>query len=145
MARASMWRHLEKIVHDRSSKKGPRGRAPRPLVLERLEARLALTGASLLNGHFDQGVDGLEGWSVTDPTLVMVDSDHKAVLRESAIDLEVDLFQDFQIAPEAQTLSFTLSDLTFDDQHFPGDAPDAFGVSLLDPFSLSPIVSTVNN
>ena len=58
-------------------------------------------------------------------------------------DPEVDLFQDFRFSPSPSTLSFTLSDLTFDDLFDSGYLPDAFGVALVDPFTPQFLVTTV--
>src|SRR5262249_49544125 len=112
-------------------------------ALEPLEGRMLLT-SSLVNGGFDQGADGLEGWQLTDASLVTVNQDHRAVVRESATEVEVDLFQDFGIPSDATTLAFTLSDMTFDNLLAPDETPDAFGVSLLDSSTLSPLVGTVD-
>src|SRR5262249_10214040 len=83
-------------------------------------------------------------WTVSDPARVTVDAFHKAVLSESAADLEVHLYQDFVIPAGSKVLAFTLSGLTTDEQLLSGEAPDAFGVALLHPLTLAPLTATVD-
>jgi hypothetical protein len=113
---------------------GPR-KAPR-LAVEWLEDRAV---PALMNGSFTDGADGLAGWTVSDPFQVTVDAQHRAVIRESPIDAEVDLYQDFVVDARDTTLTFTLSGLTFDASFADEITPDAFGVSLLDPITLLPL------
>lgn len=96
----------------------------------------------LTNGGFTQGTDGLSGWTATHPSLVSVDSSRRAVLRESAQELEAALYQDFVLPSSAYFLSFVLSGLTLDASVPNGAMPDAFGVSLVDPCSGLPLVAT---
>ena len=98
----------------------------------------------LTDGDFDQGADGLTGWFTSDPQYVTVNSTNQAIIAESRSDLEVDLYQDFVLPQGAKSLSFTLDGFTFDNSVPSGTTPDAFGVSLLDPTTDSPLVASVD-
>ncbi len=99
--------------------------------------------SSIVNGGFDQGANNLGGWVVSDPSYVAVNAGHQAVISESPVDTEVDLYQDFTVPQGAQSLSFTFQVLGAPSVPS-GDTPDAFGASLLNPQSLQPLVNTVN-
>ncbi len=101
--------------------------------------------SAFINGGFNQGAGNLDGWVLSDPQQVMVNAVHQAVLSESPSAIEVDLYQDFAIPQGAKVLSFTLTGLTFDDTLPSGATPDAFGASLLDPNTQSPLGSPFNN
>ena len=117
--------------------------------LEILEDRIVPSGnmpaSPFINGGFNQGADNLDGWVVSDPQQVMVNAAHQAVLSESSSAIEVDLSQDFTIPHGAKDLSFTLTGLTLDDTLPSGETPDAFGASLLDPNTQSPLAASVDN
>src|SRR5881227_942391 len=88
-----------RLLRRRSTRSAP--------CLEPLEGRMLLT-SPLVNGGFDLGPVGLDGWQVTDTSLVTVNHDHRAIISESASVSEVDLFQDFGIPTDASTLAFML-------------------------------------
>ncbi len=98
----------------------------------------------LTDGEFNQGANGLTGWSDTSPPYVTVNAAQQAVIKESPSAPEVDLYQDFLIPAGATTLSFTIDGFTFDNSVPSGVTPDAFGASLLDPVSQAPIAGTAD-
>ena len=139
------WLHTLKSMlwNKKKSQRSPIRRSIfRRLELESLEDRLVPSG--IVNGDFNQGTNNLAGWTVTDPTYVNVNSSNQAVISESPIDTEVDLYQDFTVPQGAQTLAFTFQVLGAPSVPS-GDTPDAFGASLLNPQSLQPLVNTVND
>jgi YD repeat-containing protein len=110
-----------------------------PLLLGR-----AVPTHPLLNGQFNQGANDLADWSTSDPQYVVVNSANQAIISESRSDIEADLYQDFIFPQGARSLSFTLDGFTFDNSLPSGATPDAFGVSLLDPTTQNPLVTTVD-
>jgi len=81
-------------------------------------------GDLIVNGDSS---NGLNGWSVSDSSLVSVVNGH-AVISETPTGQEVDLYQSFTVPTSGvTTLSFKLLDLTGD----PGNPVAAFGASLL--------------
>ncbi len=90
-----------------------------------------------MNLDFSQG---LTGWTVSDPSYVTV-TNGQATISESATASEVDLYQDFTVPTDSQTISVDLVGVTTD----PADLiPAALGISLLDATTLEPVVSTVD-
>jgi hypothetical protein len=95
----------------------------------------------LVNGDFSQA---LSGWTVSDPQFVTVNADNQAVLAENPGEQEVYLYQDFVIPTGSRILTFLLDGMTFDDLPALDAAPDAFGVALLNPLTLTPLAARVD-
>ncbi|MGA2035683.1 MAG: MBG domain-containing protein, partial [Thermoguttaceae bacterium] len=102
------------------------------------------TGGGLVDAGFDQGADGLAGWTVSNSTLVHANGQNEVLLQEGATDVETDLSQDFVVPQGMAVLTFSIDATTFDSQFQNGETPDAFGVSLLDPASGQSLVPTVD-
>ncbi|MGA2068563.1 MAG: CARDB domain-containing protein, partial [Thermoguttaceae bacterium] len=100
--------------------------------------------AGLVDAGFDQGGDGLAGWTVSNSTLVHVNGQNEVLLQEGVTDAETDLTQDFVVPQGMNLLTFTIDATTFDSQFQNGETPDAFGVSLLDPATGQSLVPTVD-
>ena len=93
--------------------------------------------------------NGLTGWSTPndgsaqgDPGTVTA-SGGLATITESTFAAETDLFLNFTVPTGAQSLQFTFNSAFPDSAPSNGVTPDAFGASLLDPNTLSPLVPTV--
>lgn len=107
------------------------------LTLGFLTAIAPARGDQIIDGNFS---NGLSGWSVSDPSLVAV-VNNQAVISESAIANEVDLYQVFTIPTGgAASLTFTLDNLTGD----AGNPVAAFGASLIDPILSNSLLPTVD-
>jgi CRISPR/Cas system type I-B associated protein Csh2 (Cas7 group RAMP superfamily) len=124
-------------------------------VLESLEDKIL--PSVLMNGDFS---DGLNHWSIPgdediqevggvvqgDPDSVKIDDPGRATLHESMFATETDLFQSFDIPTGASRLTFILDGTAADSNpEETNGTPDAFGVSLLDPTALTPLLATVTD
>jgi len=95
--------------------------------------------------------NGLTGWSLPDNGVTtqgdlgtVTISGSQATIAESVFALETDLTMNFTVPTGAQSLRFTLNSVFADSAAASGVTPDAFGASLLDPNTLSPLVKTVD-
>src|SRR5439155_27127828 len=81
---------------------------PDIMIAQRFEQQNSSQAGSLVNGHFNQGANNLDGWVANDPQQVTVNDVHQAVLHESPTELEVSLYQDFVVPQGATRLAFVL-------------------------------------
>ncbi len=92
--------------------------------------------AGLVNGDFSAG---LSGWQLRGP---VTDGGGDAVLAEHPTEIMTTLSQEFVIPPGAESLAFEFRLASEPDSTSGSPFPDAFAVSLLDPVTFVPLLSS---